>query len=56
MSPSDQQALLAEVGRFHLLLESHQNAVRFCRNQLRELRQRLAEAEQQAALQAQQSS
>ena len=55
MSPSDQQALLAEVGRFHLLLESHQNAVRFCRNQLRELRQRLAEAEQ-AALQAQQPS
>ena len=52
----DQRELLAEVGRFHLLLESHQNAVRFCRKQLRELRQRLAEAEQQAALQAQQPS
>ncbi len=55
MTALDQQAMLAEVGRFHLMLESHQNAVRFCRNQLRELRQRLAEAEQ-AALQAQQPS
>ena len=55
MTPADQQVLLAEIGRFHLLLDSHQNAARFCRKQLRELRQRLAEAEQ-AALQAQQPS
>ena len=55
MNPGDLQDLLAETGRFYLMLESHQNAVRFCRNQLRELRQRLAEAEQ-AALQAQQPS
>ena len=50
-----QRDLLAEVGHFHLMLESHQNAARFCREQLRQLRQRLAEAEQ-AALSAQQSS
>ncbi len=55
MNSTDHQELLAEVGRFHLMLESHQNAVRFCREQLRQLRQRLAEGEQ-AALSAQQSS
>lgn len=58
-----QRDLLAEIGRFHMMLESPsrrryvlvQNAARFCREQLRQLRQRLAEAEQ-AALSAQQSS
>ncbi len=56
MSPSssEQRDLLAEVGHFHLMLESHQNAARFCREQLRQLSQRLMEAEQ-AALSAQQS-
>lgn len=55
MSVSEQQALLTEVGRFHLILESHQDAARFCREQLRILRQRLAESEQ-AALSTQQPS
>ena len=50
-----QRDLLAEVGHFHLMLESHQIAARFCKDQLKQLRQRLAEAEQ-AALQAQQPS
>lgn len=51
---SEQRDLLAEVGHLHLVLESHQNAARFCREQLRQLRHRLMEAEQ-AALSAQQS-
>ena len=50
-----QRDLLAEVGHFHLMLESPQIAARFCKDQLKQLRQRLAEAEQ-AALQAQQPS
>jgi uncharacterized coiled-coil protein SlyX len=51
---AEQRDILAEVGHFHLMLESHQTAARFCRDQLKKLRQRLAEVEQ--ALQAQQSS
>lgn len=42
----EQRELLMEVGRIHLVLESHQNAARFCRSQLRKLRQRLMELEQ----------
>ncbi len=49
---AEQRDILAEVGHFHLMLESHQTAARFCRDQLKKLRQRLAEVEQ--ALQNQQ--
>ncbi len=45
---TEQRDLLAEVGHFHLMLESHQIAARFCRDQLKLLRQRLAELEQAA--------
>lgn len=52
---TEQLELLAEVGHFHLMLESHQIATRYCKDQLKKLRQRLAEMEQ-AALSAQQPS
>jgi hypothetical protein len=45
---AEQRDLLAEIGHFHLLLESHNVAARFCREQLKKLRQRLAEVEQAA--------
>lgn len=48
---AEQRDLLAEIGHFHLMLESHQTASRFCRDQLKKLRHRLVEVEQ-AALQA----
>lgn len=40
--------ILAEVGHLQLLLESHQAAARYCRDQMKKLRQRLVELEQAA--------
>jgi len=40
--------ILAEVGHMQLLLESHQTAARYCRDQMKKLRQRLMELEQAA--------
>ena len=54
MITPEQKELLAEIGHFHLMLESHQSAARFCRDQLKKVRQRLTEVEQ--ALQAPPSS
>lgn len=48
----EQRDILADIGHFHLMLESHQNAARFCRDQLKKLRQRLAEIEQAQVPQA----
>ena len=50
---TEQRDILAEVGHMQLLLESHQAAARYCREQMRKLRQRLMELEQAAAAQAQ---
>lgn len=52
---SEQRDLLTEVGHYHLMLETHRTAVRFCKTQLKQLRERLVEQEQ-PALQAQQDS
>lgn len=50
MSPltTEQRDILAEVGHMQLLLESHQAAARYCRDQMKQLRQRLMELEQAA--------
>lgn len=50
---AEQKELLVEVGHYHLMLESHQTAVRFCRDQLKKLRQRLTESEQASLAQPQ---
>lgn len=41
-----QRQLLAEIGHLHLVLDSHQSAARFCRQQLRQLRAQLEQLEQ----------
>lgn len=45
----EQRELLMEIGHFHLMLESHQTATRFCRQQLKALRSRLEEVEARAS-------
>lgn len=51
----EQRDILAEVGHYHLMLETHQTAARFCKTQLKQLRERLVEQEP-PALQSQQDS
>ena len=41
-----QRQLLAEIGHLHLMIESHQAAARFCRDQLKQLRAQLEQPDQ----------
>ena len=42
----EQRELLAQIGHFHLMSESHQNAANFCLEQIVSLRARLEQLEQ----------
>ena len=41
----DQRTLLAEIGRLHLVRQSHLEAARFCRDQIEQLRTQLQQLE-----------
>lgn len=43
-----QREVLAEVGHFYMMLESHEMAAQHCREQLEQLRGRLLELQQSA--------
>lgn len=40
-----QRKILAEIGHLHVMLESHQMAAKYCREQLKQLRSRLEQME-----------
>lgn len=42
----EQRQILAEIGHVHLMLESHNMAAKFCREQLKQLRAQLEQSEQ----------
>ena len=42
----EQREILAEIGHLHLMLESHQMAAKYCKEQLKQLRSRLEQFEQ----------
>lgn len=47
-STESRRELLFEIGQLYTMLENHRSAARFCRDQLKQRRLRLAELEQLA--------